>query len=161
MDVLEKRFLSLVYRLNWVSSLLIVAMMLLTCADVILRFFRHPVTGTYEMVGLIGSLVISLSLAHTFEKKGHIAVEFLMRKFPRKIQDIVHIFNCVLSMILFGFMTRETFLYAGELKRAGEVSLTLHMPTYPYVYGISLGCGVFVVLLFMKIVKGIRRALVK
>ncbi len=157
MSIFEKPVLSLVYRFNWISSFLIVVMMLLTCADVVLRFFRHPIPGTYEIVGLLGALVISFSLAYTSEKKGHIAVEFLVKRLPARLQNLINAFNLAIATVLFSLITKESFLYAGELKSAGEVSLTLHMPIYPYIYGVALGCGLFSLLLVKNTITGMRR----
>jgi len=56
-------------RLNWIAAGAIIVMMLLTTADVILRIFRHPIPGTYEIVGLLGAVVVSFSLAYTTVEK--------------------------------------------------------------------------------------------
>ena len=37
--------------LNGVSAAAIALIMLLTCADVVLRLFGRPIPGTYELVG--------------------------------------------------------------------------------------------------------------
>jgi len=42
-------------RLYWIAGSAIVAMMLLTCTDVVLRYFRKPIPGTYELVCFLGA----------------------------------------------------------------------------------------------------------
>ena len=74
----ERFVLYLTHTFNWIAAGAVIAMMLLTSADVILRLFRRPITGAYEIVGLLGAIVISFSLAYTSVEKGHIAVEFLV-----------------------------------------------------------------------------------
>jgi len=39
--------------LNIMAGMALVAMTALTCIDVILRLFGHPILGTYEIVGLL------------------------------------------------------------------------------------------------------------
>ncbi|HPA15553.1 MAG TPA: TRAP transporter small permease [Desulfobacterales bacterium] len=159
MSRFEKILLFLSDRLNWIAAGAVIVMMLLTSADVVLRFFRRPIPGTYEIVGLLGAVVISFSLAYTSVKKGHIAVEFLVERFPRKIQTFINAINDFFSALLFGLISWQSMLYALDLKGSGEVSLTLQMPIYPYVYGISTGCGLLCMVLlaeFLKSLQGIR-----
>ncbi|MBW2642040.1 MAG: TRAP transporter small permease, partial [Deltaproteobacteria bacterium] len=46
MNPLEKITPTMASRLYWVAGSAIVAMMLLTCTDVVLRYFRKPIPGT-------------------------------------------------------------------------------------------------------------------
>jgi len=138
---------------NRVASVSVIAMMFLTCADVILRYFRCPIPGTYEMVGLLGSIFVSFSLAKTSLDNGHIAVDFFFQKFPPALQKIIEYVNILICTILFGFITWYSFLYAIDLKRTGEVSMTLQIPIYPFVLGITLGCAMLCIILVLQLTK--------
>ncbi len=152
------RFINLLsYRFNWIAAGAIVAMMLLTSTDVILRLFRHPIPGTYEIVGLLGAVVIAFSLAYTSIEKGHIAVEFLVQKFPRNVQLFITAINDLLSTFLFGLIAWQSILYASDLKQSGEVSLTLQAPIYPFIYGIAAGCGLLCFVLILEFLKSLKR----
>lgn len=153
----EKTVLSAADVFNWVAAGALVSMMVLTCCDVILRFFRHPIPGTYEIVGLLGTMVISFSLAYTTAQKGHIAVEFVVQRFTRKTQNIIDSTNDLLSLILFAIITWQSTLYGFDLKQSGEVSLTVQFPIHPFVFGISLGCGMVCLVLAMDLYKSFRR----
>ena len=144
-------------RFNWISAIAIVMMMLLTSADVLLRLFIAPIPGVYEMVGLLGCIVISFSLGYTSSEKGHIAVEFLVQKLPDSVQHSINIVNNLLSMFLFGLITWQCIVYASDLKLTGEVSLTLQMPIYPFVYGISIGCGLLCLVLAADFLQSLGR----
>jgi TRAP-type C4-dicarboxylate transport system permease small subunit len=125
---------------NWIAAAALVAMMLLTCSDVVLRFFRHPITGTYEMVGLLGTVVIALSLAHTTEEKGHISVEFIVERLPKRVREILDAANRFIAIVLFGIVAWQSIRYALDLRASGEVSLTIQMPIYPFILSIAGGC---------------------
>jgi TRAP-type C4-dicarboxylate transport system permease small subunit len=125
---------------NWLAALAVLVMMILTCADVVLRFFRHPIPGTYEIVGLLGTVAVSFALAHTTAHKGHIMVEFLTRRMPEKAQHIIAAAGELLGAALFAILARQSILYALDLKRTGEVSLTIAIPIYPFAFGIAIGC---------------------
>ena len=142
---------------NWLAGGAILAMMLLTCADVVLRFFRHPIPGTYEIVGLMGTVGASFALAYTTAQKGHIAVEFLTRRMPEKVQLTVAGAGELVSALLFGIITWQSTLYALDLKRTGEVSLTVEIPIYPFVFSIAIGCLLVCLVLIADLYKSLKR----
>ncbi|MEA2101065.1 MAG: TRAP transporter small permease [Thermodesulfobacteriota bacterium] len=137
-------------KINWISAAAVAFIMFLTTADVIMRFFGSPFPGTYEIVGLVGALVISFSLPYTSIKKGHIAVEFLVQRLPQTPMRVINMVNAFIAMFLFGVISWQTALYAGSLMESGVVSPTLEMPLYPFVYGIAIGCALLCVVLFME-----------
>jgi len=133
--------------LNYIAGWALVGMTGLTCADVVLRAFRRPILGTYEIVGFLGAVVISFALAETTLKRGHVAVEALVKHLPLRVQGVIYFVTHLLSILLFALIAYECWIYAGDLKASGEVSLTLKIPFYPIMYGIA--CSAIVVCLIM------------
>ena len=87
--------------LSSISSVALVSIMVLTVADVILRIFKRPITGTYEIVGLLGAIVIGFGIPITSWIRGHIYVDFLTQKFPQGRRNVVNIFTRLLGIGLF------------------------------------------------------------
>lgn len=145
-------------RVNWIAAAAVVFMMLITTADVIMRVFRHPILGTYEIVGFTGAVVIAFSLPYTSIQKGHIAVEFLVQRLPWLARVIINIINAFISIVLFAVIAWQCAEYAETMKISGEVSSTLQMPTYPFLYGISFGCLLLCVVLFIEFLRQFRGA---
>lgn len=137
--------------LSWVSAGAVTAMMLLTVTDVLLRLFRRPITGTYEVVGLLGAVFVSFSLAQTSVERGHIAVDVLIQRLPSKARAVVAILNDLVCTVLFVVLTWQLMKYARDLRNFGEVSMTLQVPIYPFIYGIAIGCGMLSVVLAMNL----------
>ncbi|MEA2107991.1 MAG: TRAP transporter small permease [Pseudomonadota bacterium] len=137
--------------MNYFSAICVMAMMLLTCADVVLRLFKHPILGTYELVGLFGALTIALAIPATTLNKGHVAVEFLVEKLPPSARKICTIITTLLSIFLFALIAWQSFLYADILRSTGEVTLSLQMPFYPVVYVISAAALLVCVVLFLEL----------
>jgi TRAP-type C4-dicarboxylate transport system permease small subunit len=154
---LDKQVDNLSSVFNWLAAFAVLVMMLLTCADVVLRFFRRPIPGTYEIVGLMGTVAVSLALAHTTAKKGHIMVEFLTRRMPEKVQFIITAAGELLSALLFGILARQSTIYALDLKRTGEVSLTVEIPIYPFVFIIAIGCLLVCFVLLVDLYRALKR----
>lgn len=145
-------------KMNWIAAAAVIFMMMTTMADVVLRLFRHPIPGAYELVGFTGAVVIAFSLPYTSIQKGHIAVEFLVQRLPWLARVIVNIINAAVSLMLFGIIAWQCARYGHNLKMTGEVSATLQMPTYPILYGISLGCVLLCVVLLMDLLRQFRGA---
>ena len=130
-------------------------MVVLTCMDIILRLFRHPIPGTYEMVGFLGAVFAAFALGYTSVNRGHIAVDFLVQKLPARAQSLVDGINDSICAAFFGFLSHQCLVYAGDLKSVGEVSMTLQMPVYPFVYGIALGCLLLTLVLAVQSFKNV------
>jgi TRAP-type C4-dicarboxylate transport system permease small subunit len=143
---------------NTVAGAAVVVMMLLTCADVLLRLLRHPIPGTYELVGYLGTVIISFSLALTSLSKGHIAVEILMEKLPRRAQAGIEAVTSLIGATLFGLIAWQSLIYGADMRQSGEVSVTLTMPIYPFIYGIAAGSTLLVLVLLLDSLRSAIRA---
>lgn len=156
MPSLTRRLAWLTRSLNALSAAAVMAMMLLTCADIVLRLMRRPITGTYELMGFLAALFVSFALAQTSVDKGHIAVDFLVMRLSRRAQRIIDAINDGVCIGLFALVTRQCVVYGAELRASGEVSMTLQLPVYPVVYGIGAGCAVLCLVLAARVVDNLR-----
>ena len=157
MTRIEKTILSVAEKVNWIAAAAIVAMMLLTTLDIILRTFRHPIPGAYELVGLLGSVAISFSLAYTSVEKGHIAVEFLVRRFSRATQALTGACNALIGALLFAVIAWRSAVYGADLLDKGVVSMTIQVPIYPFIFGVAAGCALLCPVLLVEFLRAFRR----
>ena len=123
--------------MNYVAGFCLVGMMTLTCADVVLRLFRHPILGTYELVEFLGATIAAFAMALTTLYRGHVAVEVLVMIFSQGIQKVIFLLTQVAALVLFLLLGLECVRYGNDLRTSGEVSLTLQLPFYPVLYGIA------------------------
>jgi TRAP-type C4-dicarboxylate transport system permease small subunit len=128
---------SLAKSLNHIAALSLLALVVLTCLDVFLRAINKPIIGTYEIVRFLETAVIAFAMADLTIRRGHIAVELVTDRLPNKIQKIIFLIVQLSSCILFAVLCFECLTYGNDLRAAGEVSLTLEIPFYPILYGIS------------------------
>ena len=146
------------YWFNWVAGVALVGLMLLTCADVIGRALNAPVPGTYEIVGFLGSVVISFALAYTYVQGGHTAIEYLVERLPSRAHNWVRAVTTLFGAVLFTLLAWRSFVYGTSLWLSGEVSLTEKIPFYPFVYGVGVACLPLVLLLLLDTVQALSRA---
>lgn len=142
---------------NVIACAASVGMMLLSTADVVLRIFAKPIPGTYELIGFLGTIIVSFALAFTSMEKGHIAVEILVEKLPQRAQFATETFTNFVSFLIFGLITYQAFIYALDIRKSGEVSLTLQMPVYPFIFGMAAGFGLLCLLLIADFIKSFQR----
>jgi TRAP-type C4-dicarboxylate transport system permease small subunit len=126
--------------ISFIGGAAFMFMMLLTISDVILREFRHPIVGTYELVGYSAAAVLGFSLPYTTSLQGHVTVDFLTIKLPGKVQNVLLLITRSLGILLFSMMGYNLFLMGMDYSRSGEVSPTLHVPFYPIMFGIGACC---------------------
>jgi TRAP-type C4-dicarboxylate transport system permease small subunit len=151
MNFYEKTVKRLSKYLYYIAGGAIVLMMLLTCADVFLRLVVtlyakygwsilagiQPIPGTYELVCFLGALAAAFAMAHTTFESGHVAVSLIVRLLSEKLQAGFQIVTGSLGFLLFALIAWHSVGYARELAESGEVSMTLQLPYYPFVYGLS------------------------
>lgn len=142
----------LAQKLGIVAAAAIFFMMALTCADVFLRFFRMPIPGTYEIVSFMGAVAVSFAVAHTSVEKGHVAVDLVVQLLPKRAQAVIESIIAGFGIILFALIAWQSFVYALDCQRSGEVSLTLQMPFYPIIYGVAVGAGIVCLVLVVDLV---------
>jgi TRAP-type C4-dicarboxylate transport system permease small subunit len=157
MFLFQEKALLLARRLNMIAAMAVIAMMSLTCADVILRLFRKPIPGTYEVVSFFGAVAASFALAHTSAEKGHVAVSLIVRLLPKRTQGIIESIISIAGIILFGLIAWQSVVYGLDCQRTGEVSLTLQLPFYPIIYGVALGAAAVCLVLLVDLVNAIAK----
>ena len=157
-----ERFFRLIRRtvdiLKWVGSGCLVGMMLLTCLDVVLRAFGHPILGAVELVSLMATAVMACAMPYTHAVQGHVGVDLLARKLEPRSQAGLDAVTSFLSLALFMTIAWRSFLYAGSLRRSGEVSMTLEFPSYILVYGMSIAFVILGLVVLQHFIMSVQKA---
>jgi TRAP-type C4-dicarboxylate transport system permease small subunit len=139
--------------INVIAGLAITFIMLLTVLDVILRSFRKPIVGTYELVAFSGAVVVGFAIPLTSWMRGHIYVDFLTAKLPKTLQSVFNLTTRGMGIGLFLLIGWNLIKMGMDLQQSGEVSLTLQLPFYPVAYGVAVSCFVQCLVLLMDMVK--------
>ena len=139
--------------MNVIAYAALTFIMLLTVADVVLRFFGHPIVGTFEIVGMGGAVAIGFGIPLTSWLRAHIYVDFVIQKFPKSGMNAMNILTRVIGIALFILIGYNLLIYATDLYKSGEVSLTRQIPFYPIAYGMGVCCFIQCLVLFTDIIK--------
>jgi len=138
-----------VYLLVAVAGVSVLAMMVITCADVILRlkWINHPFVGAYDIVKIAGALSLATALPYTTAVKGHVAIEYFFHKFNRRGRIVLDTLLRLLGMALFAFFAWRSVAYGLNLHRNGQVSQTLQLPVFWVPFVIGFCCAVVVLVI--------------
>ena len=129
-------------------------MVFLTGADVVLRYFGKPIVGTYEIVGLLGALMVGFALPQTSRAKGHVLMDFIITRLPSSVQKLFYALTRILGILVFALITWNVWLLGDDYRRMGEGSLTLAIPLYPVAYVIAICSFVVIIVLFLELLEG-------
>jgi TRAP-type C4-dicarboxylate transport system permease small subunit len=156
-----KRIIEAAFKLSdWMDYVSVIALsflMAITVSDVIGRAAGKPIPGTFEIVGLSGAMVIAFALPLTSWKKHHVCLDYLLEKVPESQKNVLLVFTRVVGILLFLLFGVSLMFLAKDTYSSGEVSLTIKLPTYVFIFVTGVCCFVeSIVLCFdiMKIVGG-------
>ena len=130
----------------------LLALTLLATMNVALRIFQVPVGGTYEVVSFLGAIVTAGALGYTQKRKDHIVVDILSEKFPVPVKRLLDRVSYALILVFFSIVSWQTFVYGRRLLRTGELSETLKVAYYPFVFLVSLGFAVLALTVFLDLI---------
>jgi TRAP-type C4-dicarboxylate transport system permease small subunit len=138
------------------------AMMFLTAADVLLRYlFNKPIMGSYELIQYMMVITITVGLACCGLGKGHVTLDALTSRLPRRTRAIIDSIVGLLSLIIVLLITRQTCIYITTLQKSQLTSTVLLIPVYPFVAIVAFGVAFFCVVLMLHflefILEGMRK----
>jgi len=141
---------------GFLSLIALVAMMLMTTADVILRYlFDRPILGSMEMTELLMVTIAGLSLAWCTLKSGHIRVDIITSMFSKKTNRRIDIVNYVITAALCAFIAPALIGRYIEGEKLNVSTYVLKIPEGPFVLILTFGYFLTFLVLIVKIVKSI------
>lgn len=143
---------------NWLAMLGFAAMAFIAFVDVIgTKFFKFPFPGGFEITSLVAIVMIAFALPYTQSVRGHIEVELLVERFPKRAQAVIAMIISFLGMVLFALATWQMFKNAGSLLDNGNTTAVIGIPLYPFAYGASLCFFMSFLLLVLDFIKQIEK----
>jgi len=155
MDVLDRINRFLIRLLTIIGGTFLVAMVLLTCANIFTRNVWVPIKGTFELMGYFGAVVTAFALGYTQSHKGHIAVDVLINTFSTRTRQLLQIINNGVCTIFFGIAAWQIAVKATTLMKTGEVTETLRIIYYPFTYAVAFGCLVLALVMLTELLRSL------
>jgi TRAP-type C4-dicarboxylate transport system permease small subunit len=122
---------------NAVAGVVLVLMMMITVVDVVLRTVGTPIPGTYELVAMMGAMVVGFAVAKTSWDRGHVFVDFLIENRSTATKNAFFISTRILGIIIFALISWNLVKKGMLFHRSNEVSMTLRLPFYPSAFALA------------------------
>jgi len=144
--------------LSHAGAAVLFIMMLLTTGDVIGRYlFNSPIMGTFELTEFLMVCLVFCSLAYTQSQRGHVAVDILVSRFPKFVQDVFKIINYLMTLLVLILITWMSIERGFEVKAGHDCSGTLLIPVYPFVFAVAVGSAAMGLEIVVSLIKTIQK----
>ena len=136
----------------YLAGLVLVALMLLTTADVAGRyFFNSPITGVFDVTHFAVLIMVFLGLAYCGFQGGHVAIDILYNQLSRPIAVILNRIVNLIGCILFGLIAWRSLVQSADVKEFNEASQLVLIPFYPFYYILAFGAALFAFVMALRI----------
>ena len=145
--------MALVYAFAFAAGMALIAMALLTCADIAMRLAGHAFAGTYDIVRILAVVTVAGALPLTTAVKGHVAIEFFFSKLGPRTRLAVDSVMRVTMIAALGFAVWGLWLRGTRVRLAGEVSNTLEIPLFWTFWVLAAACALTALVVVFHLVK--------
>jgi len=139
--------------MGYVSSAVIIVLMLLVTADVCGRyFFNSPITGASELARFSMIIIVFPALAWTALAGKHIKVDLIMERLPQRVQAIVNSFMLLVALGTYGIITWKSAQYSMGVD---NITSMLRLPQAPFYWIMTVGWTIFCLSIIALVIKNI------
>ena len=141
--------------MSYGSAAALFFLMMLTVAHVTGRsFFNSPVTGTIEIGTYMLLVIVTLGWCSIALADGHIKVDLVVNRLPKRAQFIIINSTLILSFIILLFAT-----WSNGIAAMGDARYTsiLKIPDIPFKWVMTVGFGLFCICTLVVIIENLRK----
>jgi TRAP-type C4-dicarboxylate transport system permease small subunit len=105
----------------------------ITVGEVLLRWlFKYPIPGVYDLSQLVVIIVIASCLPLVCAERNHITVRLLGTILGKRANELLEAFGALITMIIFGLMAWQLWIYANELAASNQTTWLILLPVSPW-----------------------------
>jgi C4-dicarboxylate transporter DctM subunit len=141
-----------------ISGIIVMAMMVLTTADVFLRYvFNNPLDWNFELQSLLLVGVAYLGISYVQSQRRHVCMDVLPARLPKTNQLQLQLFGDIIFLFLMAIITWQMGIQAWNAWVTGDfVWGAVDFPLWPVKWAITLGTGLFSLRLIADILSNFR-----
>lgn len=157
-----KIFYSFINKLSlwgaYLSSLLLISLVLLILTEIFIRYFFDMSTMIAdEYSGYLYLAAIFLGLAYTFNEDAHIRINILTSKMSQKSNRFIDIFAGLITIVILVFALYRTILFTYDSYDMQMVSEGVsETPLYLTQLVMPLGISLFILAVLAFVLKGLK-----
>lgn len=121
------------------AAIVLLALVVLTCIDVIGRyFFNSPLVGAVELVQICMGMIVFFSFPIMFLRNDHVVVDLIPQFGRGRLAWAVAILFLIVTIIVAVILGDRVWDYASRAFEDGDITEYLRIPRYPVVGLITL-----------------------
>ncbi|MEJ8572047.1 TRAP transporter small permease [Microbaculum marinum] len=159
-DAIDIRLLGPEPGLGWIAvalklfiAVILLALMLLTCVDVVGRYvFNAPVPGAPELTEFGMGLLIFGALPLVTVRREHVSIELMTVLFAGRGQRLQNAVMQLTSLVALALMAWQLWERGIGLSRYSDSSIYLGLPLAPMAYFMSMMSGLAALALLVSLV---------
>jgi TRAP-type C4-dicarboxylate transport system permease small subunit len=142
-----------------VSTVILVAMMLLTVSDVFLRYIlKNPVPDSQEITEYLMICVAFLGMAWVAVKNENITVDLIVPRFSPRVQAIFDSVTYLIGLVVVALISWRGFVEGIAVRQIGMDSLLLKIPEYPFYIVLGFGLAILCLVMLIQFVQHLNKA---
>lgn len=158
-DNVHKYVSTLCYFLSYFAGLALLAIMVVTVANVILRIPSSPLKGSVEISSMLFVIVFAFSVGLVTIKNDHVEVDLITRLMPLRVQNILRAIMTILGAGLWILIAWRTLVYGIDQYQIGEYNPVLYnMRVAPWRFALAFGLAILCLALFIQLVRSVVKA---
>ena len=127
------------YYLFFPAAACIIFVALLTCSDIVSRWFDKPFAGSVETSSIVLAAMVFLSWAHTQAVGGHISLDLVTDHLPHRSRAIVNVFTSFLGLFFMGLLAWQAIPFFLGAWLEGVHTDAWRIPLYPFKFLVFVG----------------------
>lgn len=144
------------------AGIVLAAMMLLTVADVALRWiFNYPIIGATEITESMMVCIAFFALAWCAAENSHLKVDLVVDRLSPRVQSIIDSLTTLAGLCLVALIAWRSFLEGRAVQEMNLISSLIKLPAYPFYYVIGAGCIMLCLVMVCQLTQHLARAVRK
>ena len=136
----------------YVAGFVLLALMLLTTADVVGRyFFNSPVIGVFDLTHFAVLIMTFLGLSYCGFQGGHIVIELLYDRLSPSTASILQRLINLVGCVLFLLIAWRSAVQSVDVREFREASQLLLIPFYPFYWVVAFGSALFAWVMALRV----------
>lgn len=133
------------------AALLLFSLVLITCVDVVGRyFFSAPLKGAFEVTEILLAALVFAALPLTTERKEHIEVDLLNVVLSETTKRYLSAFAGLFSAALLATFAWRLASHAASAAEDGAITNALGIPLAPFGYLAAFSCLISAFIAFLR-----------
>ncbi|MBW1802537.1 MAG: TRAP transporter small permease [Deltaproteobacteria bacterium] len=145
---------------NYAGTFFLFLLMSLVVVHVVGRyFFDMPVPGAVELIEFLMIFVVFLGFGYCAAQRANVSIDLFVDRLPEKTRAIIDTVTCFFSIGIVSMIAWQGVVQTKSLWISGHESGVLHIPHFPFMILVVIGCAIFDLILIANFFEFLSRAL--